>query len=131
MHVLRMMPGEDVRSTLMAWCEEQAIDAAIVVAAAGSLSMAHIRFGGRSVGHVLEGDLEVCTITGTLSRHGLHLHVIVADGQGATTGGHLQVGCLVRTTLELAIQELVGLRLVRRFDDMTGHEELVPEPIPS
>ncbi|MEO8590806.1 MAG: PPC domain-containing DNA-binding protein [Flavobacteriales bacterium] len=128
-HVLRLLPGEDVRELLDRWCNDRSIEAAAVSSAVGSLTRATIRFGGRSEGIVLEGDLEVCSLSGTLSRRGLHLHLAVADGDGHITGGHLLAGCLVRTTLELVVQEIGGLRLLRKPDPATGYDELLPEVI--
>ena len=128
-HVLRLLPGEDVRATLTTWCADMGIEAAVVVSAVGSLSVAHLRYGGRSEGSLVTGDLEVCSLSGTLSKHGPHLHLSVADGDGRMSGGHLLSGSLVRTTLELAVQEIGGVRLLRRHDDRTGYEELFPEPI--
>ena len=128
-HVLRLLPGEDVRGTLTTWCTDQGIAAAVIVSAVGSLSVANLRYGGRSEGSLIAGDLEVCSLSGTLSKHGLHLHLSVADGDGRMSGGHLLSGSLVRTTLELAVQELGGVRLLRRHDERTGYEELVPERI--
>ena len=78
---------------------------------------------------MMQEDLEVCTLSGTLSRHGLHLHIAIADAEGAMTGGSLLDGCIVRTTLELVIHEIGGVRMLRKPDAITGYEELVPEPI--
>jgi uncharacterized protein len=130
LHVLRLLPGEDVRGTLEAWCASNAIEAACIVSAVGSVTDAHLRFGGRDEGTSIKGDLEVVALSGTLSRHGLHLHLAVSDATGVTTGGHLMSGTLVRTTLEVVVQEIGGLRLVRRTDERTGYLELFPEVLP-
>jgi len=127
-HVLRLQPGEDVRGVLQAWCVERAIEAAAVVSAVGSLSVAHIRYGGRADGMMTNGDLEVCALSGTLSRHGAHLHLAVADRNGSMTGGHLLTGSIVRTTLELVIQEVDGVRMIREKDPVTTYDELDPRP---
>lgn len=129
MHVVRLLPGEDVRNELGDWAKRQGIEAAVLVSAVGSLSKAALRYGGRTEGALLEGDLEVCSMSGTLSKHGMHIHLAVADGQGRMTGGHLLPGSIVRTTLELAIQEIGGIRMVRRPDERTGYEEMFPEAI--
>lgn len=128
-HALRLLPGEDVRGTLKAWAEENGIEAAAVVSAVGSVSRALLRYGGRSEAAATKGDLEVCALSGTVSRHGLHLHLAVADPDGRMTGGHLLEGTMVRTTLEVMIQEIGGVRFVRRPDERTGYEELFPEAI--
>lgn len=128
-HALRLLPGEDVRVELERWAREQGIEAAAVTSAVGSLSVAVLRHGGLSAGTRTEGDLEVCSLSGTLSRHGLHLHLAFADGSGEMRGGHLLAGCTVRTTLELVVQEIGGVRFVRRKDERTGYDELSPEVI--
>ncbi|MEZ4756928.1 MAG: DNA-binding protein [Flavobacteriales bacterium] len=129
LHVLRMLPGEDVRAELERWCSDNALEAAAVISAVGSVSRAELRMAGRSEGTTLTGDMEVCALSGTLSRHGLHLHLAVSDADGRMAGGHLLAGCLVRTTLELVVQEIGGVRFLRRTDERTGHLELFPEPI--
>jgi len=128
-HVLRLLPGEDVRVQLAQWCTAQGIEAAVVLSAVGSLSTANLRYGGRSNGSTTTGDLEVCSLSGTLSKHGLHLHLAIADADGHMVGGHLLEGCVVRTTLEVAINELGGVRLKRALDERTGFSELQPEAI--
>lgn len=129
LHTLRMLPGDDARLSLQAWCEQNGIEAAGIVCAVGSLSHARIRFGGKEDGALVEGDLEACTLSGTISKHGMHMHPAVADGDGRMTGGHMLQGCLVRTTLEIVLQELGGVRFVRRPDARTGFDELFPEEI--
>lgn len=128
-HVLRILPGEDVRTTLEKWCSDRTMEAAAIVSSVGSVSKAKIRFAGRTEGTLVEGDLEVCALSGTLSRYGMHLHISVADADGRTIGGHLLAGTVVRTTLEIVVQEVGGLRLLRKQDDRTGYLELFPEPI--
>ncbi|MEO8067946.1 MAG: PPC domain-containing DNA-binding protein [Flavobacteriales bacterium] len=126
LHVLRLQPGEDVRATLAAWVEENNIDAAGIVSAVGSLTHAHIRYANRADGIVTAGDLEICALSGTLSKHGVHLHLAVGDRDGHMLGGHLLEGCLVRTTLELVIQEVGGVRMLRSKDQQTTYDELDP-----
>lgn len=126
-HVLRLSPGEDVRATLSAWAAEHGIEAAALTSAVGSLSEARLRFAGLTEAAVLRGDLEVITLSGTLAKHGLHLHLGVADDRGHLTGGHLMPGCIVRTTLELVVQEVDGVRMLRTPDPATGFLELDPQ----
>ena len=72
------------------------------------------------------GDLEGCSLTGTLSVHGLHLHLSIGDRDGHMLGGHLLEGCIVRTTLELVIQEVQGVRMLGSKDEQTTYDELDP-----
>jgi predicted DNA-binding protein with PD1-like motif len=125
-----MVPGEDVRTGLEEWCKDNALEAGCVVSAVGSLSRAVLRMAGRSDGSTLTGDMEICSLSGTLSRHGMHLHMAVGDAEGRMHGGHLLAGCTVRTTLEEVVQEIGGLALHRRPDARTGYPELFPEVRP-
>ncbi|MCC7501859.1 MAG: DNA-binding protein [Flavobacteriales bacterium] len=129
-HVLRLEPGADLRPTLQSWATNANIEAAAVVSAVGSLSAAHLRYAGRADGIVVTGDLEVCSFSGTLSKHGLHLHLSVADRDGIMVGGHLLPGCIVRTTLELVIQRIEGVRMARAKDAVTTYDELDPQQLP-
>ncbi|MBL7956525.1 MAG: DUF296 domain-containing protein [Flavobacteriales bacterium] len=128
-HTLRLLPGQDVLGRLREWAEREGIEAASLVSAVGSVSTAAIRYGGKEEASRLTGDLEVCALSGTISRHGSHLHLAVADAEGRMSGGHLMEGTLVRTTLEIVLQEIGGVRFVRRKDERTGYSELFPEEI--
>lgn len=74
-------------------------------------------------------DLEVCALTGTVSMHGMHLHLSVADCDGHMLGGHMLDGCLVRTTLELVVQEVAEVTILRIKEEQTGYDELDPRPL--
>lgn len=53
----------------------------------------------------------------------------VADAQGRVHGGHVGLGCTVRTTAELLVAELPAHRLSRVLDPATGYPELVVQPV--
>jgi predicted DNA-binding protein with PD1-like motif len=121
---LRLQPGKDLRQALEAWMGEQAAQAGCVITAVGSLSVARVRFAGAAEATVIRGDLEILSLSGTLSADGAHLHIAVADSQGAVIGGHLCAGSLVRTTAELMIGLLPEWLFSREFDPATGYAEL-------
>ena len=126
--MLRLQPGEDVRISLHDWAHANTIEAAAITSAVGSLTHAHLRYANRADGIMTTTDMEVLSLSGTLSIHGMHLHLSVADRDGKMLGGHMLDGCIVRTTLELTIQEIDGVRLLRVKDEQSGYEELSPEP---
>lgn len=121
---LRLQPGDDLRLALEAWMAEQDEQAGCVISAAGSLSVAQVRFAGKAEATPLRGDLEILSLTGTLSPDGPHLHISVADSSGAVIGGHLCAGSLVRTTAELVIGLLPEWIFSRDQDPATGCAEL-------
>ena len=121
---LRLQPGADLRRALEAWMGEQQDQAACVISAVGSLSLVQLRFAGAAEATVIHGELEILSLSGTLSPDGAHLHIAVADSQGAVIGGHLCTGSLVRTTAELVIGLLPEWRFSRELDQATGYPEL-------
>ena len=92
---LRLQPGDDLRRALEAWMGEQ----------------------DQQAGYLISG-------IGTLSSDGAHLHIAVANSNGAVIGGHLCPGSIVRTTAELVIGLLPEWRFRREFDNTTGFAEL-------
>lgn len=123
-YALRLHPGDDLRSSLQAWANDQQVQAAFPLTAVGSLEKATLRFAGQETGTVLTGPLELVSLVGTLSGHGLHLHATVADRQGHLVGGHVLLGCRIYTTAEIVMAELSGLVFQRPVDPQTGYPEL-------
>jgi len=127
-HVLRLVPGDDLRAALESAFAElshtHGIAAACIVSAVGSLSQANLRYADKAGGSEINGPLELLMLSGTLSADGAHLHASVADAQGAMKGGHLMPGCIVRTTAEVVIALLPGWEFRRELDVATGNAEL-------
>jgi predicted DNA-binding protein with PD1-like motif len=121
---LRLQPGADLRQALEAWMGEQQERAGCVISAVGSLSVAQLRFAGAAEATAIHGELEILSLSGTLSPDGSHLHITIADSSGAVLGGHLCVGSMVRTTAELVIGLLPEWRFSRELDPATGYPEL-------
>jgi len=71
----------------------------------------------------LPGPREICSCLGNISlKDGeifAHLHVVLADGEGGTSGGHLCPGSIIFAA-ECRIEELRGRRLERGYDEATG-----------
>ena len=121
---LRLEPGDDLRGALETWMGEQEEQAGCLISGVGSLSVAQLRFAGASATTRIRGDLEILSLCGTLSSDGAHLHIAVANSNGAVIGGHLCPGSIVRTTAELVIGLLLEWRFCRQFDPTTGYTEL-------
>jgi predicted DNA-binding protein with PD1-like motif len=121
---LRLQPGADLRQALEAWMGEQEEQAGCVLSAVGSLSLAQLRLARAAEATMIHGELEILSLSGTLSPDGAHLHIAVACSSGAVIGGHLCAGSLVRTTAELVIGLLPDWRFKRELDPATGYPEL-------
>ena len=107
---------------------EQEEQAGCVISAVGTLSVAQLRFAGAAEATTIHGELEILSLSGTLSPDGVHLHIAIADSSGAVIGGHLCPGSLVRTTAELLVGLLPEWHFWRELDLATGYAELRISP---
>jgi uncharacterized protein len=121
---LRLTPQQDLRAALESTLAGRSASAAFVLQAIGSLSVARIRCAGMAQARELRGDMEILTLAGTLSPDGAHLHISVADAQGNVTGGHVDYGCIVRTTAEILVALLPEYSFTRTEDAASGFREL-------
>lgn len=77
----------------------------------------------------LSGRFEIVSLVGTLNPEP-HLHISLADRQGAVVGGHLLGDLNIFTTAELLLGEAEQLLFSREHDPRTGFPELVVERRP-
>jgi predicted DNA-binding protein with PD1-like motif len=124
-HPLRLQPGQDLRAALDAVLRDSGVPAAFVVAGIGSLSATQLRFAGASEPATIDGDVEILSLSGSLSPDGSHLHMSVSDAQGRVFGGHVASGCIVRTTAEVLVAMLPDHAFSREMDPVSGFAELV------
>ncbi|MEA5443723.1 PPC domain-containing DNA-binding protein [Cyanobium gracile] len=125
---LRLPPGVDLRGELEALAQGDPGLCGFVLCGIGSLESPVLRFADQDGGIMLAGPQEVITLTGSVSRDGAHLHLVVADAQGCILGGHLCHGGRVRTTMEVLMVCPEGWKLGRERDAATGHLELTLSP---
>ena len=91
---IKLAPGDDLRLCLEQLArEEQA--SGFVLGVVGNLSRAAFQCPGPPEPTVMEGDLEIITLNGTVSPTGVHLHLSLSDGACHVWGGHLEPGTLV------------------------------------
>ena len=122
---LRLKPGEDLKRALTKVVALEDVQAGVVLTCVGSLSRAALRLADRDEKSLFEGPFEILALSGTLSPEGLHLHVALADKDGATLGGHVLGGCVVYTTAEIVLGFLQNVAFYRQPDAETGYAELV------
>lgn len=126
---LRLHPGDDLRQCLTQFAHDRQLQAGCVLTAIGSLHPATLRFANQPDATTLDDWFEVITLAGTLSVHGVHLHMAIANQRGEMLGGHLMDGCLIYTTAEIVIAELAGVVFERAIDYQTGFLELNISPL--
>ena len=123
-HAIRLKPGEDLRSSIQKYVEDNRIHAGWMISCAGSLTNYNIRFANQPGGSKGSGHFEIVSLTGTLSVNGSHIHISISDSTGKTIGGHLLEGCKIYTTAEIIIGESKTMIFKREKDGTTPWDEL-------
>ena len=122
---LSLAPGQDLKVSLDTLAREQQCSG-FVLGVVGNLSRATFQCPGRPEPTVLEGDLEIITLNGTVSPQGAHLHLSLSDGACQVWGGHLEPGTLVLKGVELLLGVLDQPRVAAG-----SHPLPAPMPLPS
>ncbi|HBM16311.1 MAG TPA: hypothetical protein DD381_08240 [Lentisphaeria bacterium] len=121
----RLMPGDDLKNSIIDIVRKESITAGFILSCAGSLSFARIRTANESVIKEYDRKFEIISLSGTLGTEGMHLHIALADENADMKGGHLLEGCRIYTTAELIIGLVDGKVFHRKYDAQTGFKELV------
>ena len=142
--VARVAPGSDINKALIKIVEEEKIEYGLILGGAASLRKTVLRNPHGFVPQfpinddyrretTLDGPLEMVSIDGNISRNDqgkavIHAHISVSSASldGMSYGGHLIDGSIVYTTCEIALAEVKGMKLLRKFDDETQNTELYP-----
>lgn len=104
---IHLEAGSDLRIALERLAAEQGASG-FVLSVVGNLSRAAFQCPGRSGPSVLEGDLEIITLQGTVAPGVVHLHLSLSDGDCQVWGGHLEPGTLVKSGADLLVGLLQG-----------------------
>lgn len=99
---LQLAPGSDLRRSLEEFAVARAASG-FVLGVVGDLSRAAFQCPGQPSPSVIEGDMEIITLNGTLAPEGVHLHLSLSDGACQVWGGHLEHGTLVRKGAQLLV----------------------------
>ena len=99
---LRLPSGSDLRQSIEDLAREKN-DSGFVLGVVGNLSRAVFQCPGKAAPTILEGNLEIITLNGTLSVDGVHLHLSLSDGDCQVWGGHLELGSIVLKSADLLI----------------------------
>lgn len=99
---LHLDAGSDVRQSLEALARQEG-GQGFVLSVVGNLSQAVFQCPGKPAPTRLRGELEIITLSGTLSPEGVHLHLSFSDGDCRVWGGHLEPGTLVLRGADLLV----------------------------
>jgi uncharacterized protein len=128
-HTFRLHPGADLKASIEAFVRGHAIEAGYIITCVGGLRQATLRLAGATPAkqdiQTYTAHFEITSLVGTVSRHGMHLHMSVSDSDGHCFGGHLKEGTVVDPTAEIVIGESDDTTYTRKMDEETGFNELV------
>lgn len=132
----RILPGTDLIPGLLEICRRNKLTSGCIVTILGSLARARfvlpIPDSSGSMGvrysdpHEMEGPLEFLGGSGIIGRLDdgeatIHLHGIFSDRENKFCAGHiLEEGNHVLATMEVVIQELPDVEIIRSPDEETG-----------
>jgi predicted DNA-binding protein with PD1-like motif/glutaredoxin len=99
---LHLDAGSDLRRSLETLAQHHQASG-FVLGVVGNLSRAAFQCPGQPQPTVLQGDLEIITLQGTVAPGGVHLHLSLSDGACQVWGGHLEPGTLIQSGADLLI----------------------------
>jgi predicted DNA-binding protein with PD1-like motif len=136
-HVLRLVPGDDLLLSIREFVQARRLRAAFILTCVGSIGRCRLRPAGVAESRAWEDrNFEIVSLTGTMECNELgaaaseHLHLAVSDDKCNTFGGHVVPGCIVRTTAEIVVGVGEGLTFRRTLDERSGYAELFVEEEP-
>lgn len=124
-HAFRLTKGQDLKNEIVKYCKNNNITAGYVACCVGCVDTLKIRLAGGITFFEDKNDYEIVSMSGTLSKDGVHIHASFSDVTGKTIGGHLSDGCIVNTTAEIILCELEEYVFTREYDENTGYKEIV------
>ena len=143
--VMRLAPGCDLMKSLEEIPKRENLRSGVILSGAGSLRQVTLRnvrlfpddfpITDRDRIYTMKKEpLELLSLSGNISRKdgevSVHCHITISSGldEGMAYGGHLTEGCVVFSTCEVIIAEIVGLKMKRNIDPETRVPELFLEP---
>jgi uncharacterized protein len=121
-HCFRFKENQDLKEEPKNYSIQNNISG-VILCAVGCLKKNKIRLADGGTILEKEEQFEIVSITGTLTKDGVHIHISVSDKNGNTIGGHLKNSCIVNTTVEVVLLE--NIKFKREYDDSTKYDELV------
>lgn len=124
-HFGRLEKGEEIVSSLTAYCRNAEIKngAVIAIGAAEKLKLGFYDTGNNKYNYKhFPGEYEITTLMGNVSllenELFVHLHITISDEEFHTYGGHLLEG-YISITCEFII-EAFKMAIERQYDEVTG-----------
>jgi len=142
--VSRILPGSDLLQSIKDIIAEEEIKYGLIISAVGAVEKVRIRnleevpeeypiTDANRDFRTIDKACEMLTLAGDIYQvegknlSQVHIHgtfSFVEDEKAHTVGGHLLEGCIVVGFAEVYIMELVGIEMIKRFDEETQTSQL-------
>tara|TARA_Y100001968_G_C19349218_1_gene713715 strand:+ start:345 stop:962 length:618 start_codon:yes stop_codon:yes gene_type:complete len=99
---LHLNPGADLLIALVEIAKKEN-SSGYVIGVVGNLSRACFQCPKQNSPTVLDGNLEIISLNGTISPTAVHLHLSISDTSCKVMGGHLEPGSIVLKGVDLLI----------------------------
>ena len=124
-HMLRLRPQQDIKRSLIEYTQAHQLNNVILLSVVGSVSKMCVRIADGVTVLEKKENMEIVHMSGTVTQHQAHIHILGIDVNMQTFGGHLKEGTLVHTTLECALMDVSDVyQNSREYDSETGYAEL-------
>ncbi|MEG0050044.1 MAG: DNA-binding protein [Clostridia bacterium] len=124
-HVFRLHRGDDLYLSIASYAAANHLSAGYIACCVGCVSRARVRDASGVTLRDIAQEMEIVSITGTVSAARCHIHIAFSKEDLSTIGGHLVEGCIVNTTAEIVLCELDNCVFGSEFDAQTGYHELL------
>ena len=98
----KISSGEDLMNSLLNISKQEKKDF-FVLSVVGNLSRSSFQCPGQKDPIVLEEELEILSLNGTISIHKCHLHVCVSNSKCQAFGGHIVEGSIVAKNVDILL----------------------------
>uniref|UniRef100_A0A1B6JVF8 PPC domain-containing protein n=1 Tax=Homalodisca liturata TaxID=320908 RepID=A0A1B6JVF8_9HEMI len=132
-YTVRFLPGQELKSGLEHFVKQRQLQAAFIMTCVGSVQSATLRFATPAGENTSKTEMvksfdsenfEICSLVGTLSPMGSHLHIVLGRADGSVVAGHVVGNVTVQTTAEVVIGESMAEIYNRKYDPFTCYNEL-------
>lgn len=121
--VLNLFRGDKLMESVRDKMQELGIKDAVLLSVVGSLSKLEYH---RPINYAMSAEdefltieqpMEIGSLSGAVINGQPHFHIVAHDHLNNTYGGHLEEGTTILYLAEIVLQEIVGLKLERRYDE--------------
>ncbi len=115
--ILKLNTGDDLLNSLQAFAIKEN-KSGYILSVVGNLTKAIFQCPGKKTSTIIQNNLEIISLNGTLSPNKCHLHISLSDGQCNVWAGHLKEGTIILKECDM----LIGFidENVRKSDSITN-----------